>query len=186
MYATILSSGLNSGVLAAGEHHPNEIILPGDKNEVIWGTIAFLIILFALYKFAWEPVKDAARSRRERIAAEIDEAAQARADAENQLATVRSQLSGADTERANMVTEAKRTAQAMDRDAEARIEQEADEARERARRDMAASRDQATVDLQAMVSDLTLGATELVVRDNLDDATQTDLVEKYIAQLSNN
>jgi len=182
MLATIFTPGL----LAAGEHEPNDIILPHDINEVIWGTIAFLIIVFTLWKFAYEPAKDAMKARRERIAGELDGAAQARADAENQLSSVRSQLSGADTERASMVTEAKRTAEAMDRDAESRIEQEANEARERARRDIAASRDQATVDLQAMVSDLTLGATELVVRNNLDDATQTDLVEKYIAQLSNN
>jgi F-type H+-transporting ATPase subunit b len=173
-------------ILAEAEHHPNEIILPGDKNEVIWGTIAFLIILFTLWKFAYQPAKDALIARRERIEADLAQASQARADAEAQLGTVRSQLSGADAERANLVEEARRTAVAIDKEGEVRIEREGVAARERAMRDLAASRQQAMADLQSLVSDLTLGATELVVRNNLDEATQTDLVEKYIAQLSNN
>lgn len=175
-----------AAILAATEHEPNDYILPHDINEVIWGTIAFLIIFGTLWKFGYGPAKNALRARTERIATELDEAASARRDSEARLATVRSQLSGADETRAAMVRDARETAVAYDRDMEARIEQEATEARERARRDIAANRDQAFVDLQAMVSDLTVGATEVVVRNTLDDATHAELVDKYIAQLSSN
>ena len=43
-------SGLTT-VLAAtdGEHHANGKILPGDMNEVYWGSLAFFIVLIVWY-----------------------------------------------------------------------------------------------------------------------------------------
>lgn len=173
-------------ILAAEEHEPNGIILPHDTNEVIWGTIAFLIIAFALWKFALGPIKDAMTARRERIEGEITEAEQARRDAEARLAEVRTQLSGADTERARILADAQQTAAAIAAESADRAERDAVEARERARRDIGASQHQAMADLQRAVSELTLGAAEVVVRNTLDDATQDDLIETYIAQMANN
>lgn len=173
-------------LLAAGEHEPNDIILPHDINEVIWGTIAFLIIFGALWKFGLGPARQGMAARRERIETELSEAADARAAQESRLATLRAQLSGADSERDRVLADAQATAAAIASDAEERTARDGEEARERARRDIAASQQQAMADLQRSVSDLTLGAAEVVVRNALDDAAQDELIESYIAQMANN
>ncbi len=173
-------------ILAAAEHEPNDIILPHDINEVIWGSIAFLIIFGALWKFGLGPARQGMATRRERIEAELSEAADARSTQEARLSTLRAQLSGADSERERILTDARATAAGIATDSEERSAREAEEARERSRRDIAASQQQAMADLQRSVSDLTLGAAEVVVRNTLDDSAQDELIESYIAQMANN
>ena len=46
--------------------------------------------------------------------------------------------------------------------------------------DVEAAKAQATGDLQAEIGVLALGAAEAVVTNNLDDATQNELIENYI------
>jgi F-type H+-transporting ATPase subunit b len=175
-------------VLAAteGEHHENGPILPGDINEVYWGTFAFFIVASLLWWKALPAGKKMFADRRDRVVAELDEAQQARADAEAALATVRTQLSGADSERTGLIDDARQTAVAIDQEGEERAARDAEQARERALRDIASSQQQAMADLQSMVGGLTLGAAELVVRNNLDDSTHSDLIDSYIAELSAN
>lgn len=176
-------------VLAAteGEHEEaNGAILPADFNEVIWGSLAFFLVAGLLIWKALPAAKKALAARTDRIAGELDDAQRARADAEGALASVRTQLSGADAERTGLIDEARRTAVAIAAEGEARTEREAAQARERATRDIAASQQQAMADLQAMVGGLTLGAAELVVRKNLDDRTHDELIDSYIAGLSAN
>src|SRR5438477_7296468 len=59
-------------------------ILPA-KNEIIWGSIAFVVLLAALYKFAWPSLKGGMDARTERIRADLDAADTAKADAETVL-----------------------------------------------------------------------------------------------------
>src|SRR5437016_3678102 len=48
-------------------------ILPA-KNEIIWGSIAFVALLLALYKFAWPGLKGSMDARAERIRSDLDAA----------------------------------------------------------------------------------------------------------------
>ncbi len=170
-------------ILASEGHEPNDIILPSDIDEVVWGTIAFVILVFVLWKLAYEPLKKAMADKRERIAAEIDEAESARVEAETELEGVRSSLANADADRVAIIEEARRTATALAGDLEQRSQAEVVALRERAQRDIAASQQQALADLEATIGDLTLGAAEAVVQNVLDEATHAELIERYIAEL---
>lgn len=171
-------------VLAAEEG--NDSILPHDLNEVWWGTFAFIVIAAALWKFAYPPTKKALIDRREGIAAELEEAAQRRAEATAQHDQVRAQLSDSDNERQRIVTQAQEAAKALAADLDARAQAEVAEMKARAQREIAVSQQQAMADLQATVGGLALDAAETVVRTTLDDATQRDLIDDYITQLGTN
>ena len=68
----------NIALLAAEEGAENGFWLPHDLKEVLWGSLAFLIIVFLLWKYARKPAAAAMSGRIERIAGELDDAAQQR------------------------------------------------------------------------------------------------------------
>jgi F-type H+-transporting ATPase subunit b len=168
------------------EHHEFEAhdpILP-ETNEIIWGGLASLIVFALLFKAAGPAIKKAMLARSDRVQAEIDAAATARAEAERVLADYRAQLGDAQTESARIVAEARQAAEAMRAEQSARMENEFAELRARATADVGTAGTRATSDLQTEVGRLALGAAERIVARNLQADTQTALVERFIEQLA--
>lgn len=169
--------------LAAEEHHENGWLLPGDMNEVYWGTSAFVILMAILVWKALPAGKDAMASRTERIRNELEQAEQARNVAQAELTSIRNQLSDADSERERILADARASASALEAELVARAQAEVAAMRERALADIEASKQQAMADVAATVSRLTVGAAEAVVHRSLDEATHSDLIDRYIEQV---
>ena len=167
---------------AEGAHHPNGGFY-GDLNEVIWSSLAFLIIVGALYKFAWPSIKKALNDRTDKIERELGEAEAAKAEAQSTTSRLTSSLSDPEQDAAKVVVDARKTAEALKVQLRQRTDAEVRDLRTRAEADITAGRGQAIADLQAEVSGLTLGAAESVVRRNLDASTLDGLIEDYITQV---
>jgi F-type H+-transporting ATPase subunit b len=164
------------------EFHAENTWLP-ESSEIIWGSLAFFIILALLIKVAVKPIAKSLRDRTERIAKEIDDAATARADAEAEIARVRQNLADVDAERARILATADETAQRMRVEGIVRNDTEVAELEARADADIATLRGRAAGELQAQVAAWASAATEGVVAASLDDATLQRLVEDYIAKV---
>ena len=162
---------MNSLLLAA--EHKNGFIIPGDINEVIWGTIAFLLIVVLL---VW-------KGRIDRLRNEVTTAAEARAAAEARLAEVTSNIANADAERQRIIAAARTDAETVKAQIVARAGTDAADLRARGTADAEAARSQATADLQTEIGVLALGAAEKVVANSLDAATQTELIDNYITRV---
>jgi F-type H+-transporting ATPase subunit b len=162
---------------------PNGFILPSDINEVIWGTIAFLIIAGLLVWKAGPAIKTAMTGRTERLARELDDAGAAKAEAQAKLADVQHRIGDAANERQRILTEAAQTSGSVKAQLIAKADADAAELVARATADIEASKTQALADLQAEAAGLALGAAEVVVTRNLDAATQANLIEQYISQV---
>ena len=160
--------------------------LPHDNNEVIWGTIAFFLVMGLLIWKAGPTIKAAIAARPERISGELDSATEARTAAEAERDRIKAALADSDSEAARIVEEARQTADRLRADIEARAEGEVATLRERNAHDIATARRQAESDLVGEVSRLALGAAEKVVHNNLDDATQQALIENFISQVGAN
>ncbi len=170
-----------STILAAEEG--NGAWLPHDINEVIWGTLAFVLVVGLIVWKAGPAIMKAMKARPERISGELSTAADTRTAAEAERDRIKAALADSDSEAARIVEEARQAADTMLTEMEARAHSDAAALRERAVHDIEAARRQATNDLTADVSRLALGAAEQVVHANLDDSTQQDLIEAYIAQV---
>lgn len=159
------------------------LILPA-TNEIIWGSISFAAIVFLLYKFAWPGLKKGLDARSERIRDDLEEAERARTEAATVLEEYKVQLADARHESSRIIDEARQTADALRRDLQTKAEADIAELRQRGAADVESAKAQAMQDLKAEVASIAVGATEMLVKRNLDRDTQTQLVEDYINQVS--
>jgi F-type H+-transporting ATPase subunit b len=158
-------------------HHP----LWPEQAEIIYGGLASLIVIGLLIWKAGPLVTKALRDRTDKIQAELDDAAAARRDAEAEAARIRQSLGNIDAERQRLLAEADAQAEALLADGRARLDVEVAELEAKAEADIAAGAGRAGDELRAEIGRLAGAAADLVVERSLDDATQQQLIEAYIA-----
>lgn len=161
----------------------NGFWLPHDINEVIWGSLAFLIVAILLWKFAKTPTVDALAKRSSTIESDLEAAAEARLSAEAERDRIKAALADSESEAARIIEEARATADQVAVDTAARGVTDAQRVRERAGADLVALHTQAESDLVGELGRLSLGAAEQVVATSLDDAAQQRLIDVYISQV---
>ena len=158
-------------------------ILPA-TDELVWGTISFILLFILMRKFAYPAIKDGMNARTERIRADLDAADGAKAEAEGVLEKYRADLADAKAEAGRIIDAARQAADALKRDQETRLQAELAELRSKAAADVEAAKVQAIADLRGEVAQLAIGAAEVVVGHSLDQATQVQLIEDYINQVA--
>jgi F-type H+-transporting ATPase subunit b len=163
---------------------PN-VLLP-EINEVIWGGIGFVVVLFFMMKFGFPAAKKAMTDRTAKIQADLDAAEQAKADAEVVKADYESKVSDAKAEAARIIEEARQSADQLRADQQARLNEELAAARAQAQADIDAAKGQAMSELRGEVATIAIGAAESVVGANLDRDAQARLIEDYINRVSTN
>ena len=154
-----------------------------ENYEIIFGTIAFLVIFGALWKFGAPAAKAALKARTARIQAELDKSASAKAAAEEEASAVKRDLAGSEIEATDIVTEAQAAAAQLKVEQLARIEIELTELRQKATADLATMGARALSEVQGSVTQLAVGAAEQVVLRNLDAGVQAELIERFIEQV---
>ena len=152
-------------------------------NELLWGGFAF-IVLFGLFSWKGYPaVKGAMDARTAKIQGSLDEAENAKVEAENVLAEYQRQLADAKAESSRIIEEARAQAETVKRDLIARAETEAAELRQRNAEAVAGERDRVMGELQGQVAALAIELAEKVVEASLDRDTNTRLIESYISSV---
>jgi F-type H+-transporting ATPase subunit b len=156
-------------------------LLP-EKNEIIWGTLAFLVLFLAMWKFGVPAVRNMERAREDRIRNDLEAAERAHAEAEAEKTQYERQIADARNEAGRIIEEARQSAEAVRTDLVARAEQEAREVRERAQADIANQRAQALAQLRDEVAQLSIDLAGRIVERNLDNETNRQLVESFLEQ----
>jgi F-type H+-transporting ATPase subunit b len=165
----------------AAEHEQNPI-LPA-ANELIWGTIAFLILLVLMYRTVWPSVDKAFKDRRANIEGKLEEAERERQEADELLEQYRRRLRDAEDETQRILDEARSNAERVRRELLAKAEADAGRELERARQAIRSERDQAISQLRGEVGTLAIELATRVVGDSLDRERQLRLVDQYIDEL---
>ena len=167
----------------AAEHEQSPI-LPA-ANELIWGTIAFLILLVLMYRTVWPSVDKAFKDRRANIEGKLEEAEREREEADQLLEQYRRRLRDAEDETQRILEEARHNAERVRRDLLAKAEADAGRELERARQAIRSERDQAIRQLRNEVGTLAIELATRVVGDSLDRERQLRLIDEYIDELGN-
>jgi F-type H+-transporting ATPase subunit b len=151
--------------------------------EVLWGTLSFLVVAFLLWKFAWPQIKQMMADRTARIQAQLDEAAAAKASADEAAASIRAAKGDIEAERQRMLADADEQAARLLSDGRARLEHEVADLQSKATSELESVQGRLQSEVQAEVAEVAARAADTLVAEALDDELQQQLVEDYIARV---
>jgi F-type H+-transporting ATPase subunit b len=154
-----------------------------EQAELIYGSIASILIFAALFKFAGPAIKQAMADRTNRIQTELDQSAEAKTTAESEAAQIRQAAGDIDAERQRLFAEADVQAAQVLADGRARLDDEVAELEARATADISTASGRVGDELRAEITRFANAATERVLAGGVDDATQNELIESFISKV---
>ena len=156
-------------------------VLP-TSNELVYGSIFFLLLLIFMWAVCLPPIKKAMRQRDEQVQADLEAAERARAEAEQVRRDYDATLAEARAEAARIVEEARQAADARRSELIGAVETEVATARQAALAEIEAQRAAALGDVTADVAGIATQAASQVVQRELDAASQRGVVDEYVNQ----
>lgn len=154
-----------------------------DIRLVLTQILGFLVLVWILGRYAWGPVVAQLEARRNRIAAEFDDAARRQREADAQKAKYEQELRGIESQARQRMLEAVAEGQRVA--AEIKAQAQADAAARMARADEEIVHDQerASELLKRQVAELSIRTAEKILRSKLDEPGQRALVERFIDEV---
>lgn len=145
--------------------------------------VVFILLLVVLGKFAWGPIAAGLKAREDKIRKDIADAEAARARAEGTLKEYTAKL--ADTERTvrEMIAKAAADAEGVAQSIRTRAQQESEETKEKAIKEIDAARVAAVREVYDQAAVLATNIAEKILRRNLNADDQRDLVAQSLEQL---
>jgi F-type H+-transporting ATPase subunit b len=150
---------------------------------MVWTIVAFLVTLFVLRRYAFGPIQKTIDERRERIRRSLEEADHARAEARRMLEEHRALLGQARGQAEEILAEARKTREAMERRMREETETERQRRLEETRREIQAETERALEQIRTEVAELTLVAATKVTGKVLDPSDHRRLIEEAIQTL---
>jgi len=174
---------LLTAVLAAEEGAEGIELLP-DQAELIWGIVAFLLLMAAMFKLVFPKLNQTLEERGRSIQGRMEEAEAKLTEAEEARRRYEAAISDAQGEANRIIEEAKSTGESLRADIVAKAEAEAEQIVDRARREVVGERDRALQELRGQVGNLSVELAARIVEKELDAAAHEHLVDEYIQRLS--
>jgi F-type H+-transporting ATPase subunit b len=146
-------------------------------GTVIWTTIAFLIVVFILAKFAWKPILSSIKEREDSIE-EALEAAEAAKEKMKELKQDNEKLIGeARQEREEIIKSAREAKEKMINEAKDKAKADADKIIENAHASIKAEKASAINELKSLVGELSIEIAEKILKEELKGDKQKELIE---------
>ncbi len=154
--------------------------LPISPGETI-ATIGVLLILFPLVnEFFIKPLQQAIQERNSQLEKTFAEVEQLRDEMTKMKTDYESRLTATEANAREQIQNQIREAQVLRQTLTAEATQKADQLLEQARQQIEQEKQTAILQLRSVVVDLTLGATEKLIGENLDDARNRRLIESFM------
>lgn len=168
-----------------------EIILAADllspnAGLIFWKTIVFGLLLFLLYKFAWNPIVASLREREETIDSSIKRAEHALAEAKQIQQENDRVRREAEAEAQRILREAREASDRVRNEEVDKTREQIRHMKEQAQEAIEREKQGALEDLRDEVASLAIRAAEIILRENLDGGRQRRLVDQFIDELPRN
>ncbi len=171
-------------LLAVADDASGAALLVPAAPELIWGFVAFLLLMAIFSKLVFPQANQTLQDRRAAIQGKMEEADAKLAEAEASKAEFDAGIADAKGEANRIVEQAKTDAEAVRADIVARAEDEAAQLLEKARADVASERERLLSELRTQVGTLSVELASRIVERELDASTHQSLVDEYIQDLS--
>ena len=151
--------------------------------QALWTVIIFVVLLAILYPTAWKSVLAGLKNREQRIREDIANAEAARKRAEETLREYNARLAAAENSVRDMLAKATADGERLAATIRTKAQQEAEEAKDRATKDIEAARDTAVRQVREEAVNLATLMAEKVLRRNLNPDDQRTLLRDSLDQL---
>ncbi|MDQ8004593.1 MAG: F0F1 ATP synthase subunit B [Pedobacter sp.] len=163
-----------------------DLLIP-EVGLLVWNTIAFLVLVFLLGKFAWKPIMKGIHDREQSIDEALNKAELARQEMARLSAQNEDLMKQAREERDQILKEAKSLKDSIVNEAKNQAQAEGAKLIEKARIEIENQKKAALAELKGQVSALSLDIAERVLRTQLDDkAKQQELVNNLLKDVELN
>ena len=154
---------------------------------VEWGTtivtlVTFVILIILLKKFAWGPLKEVMDKRERDINKDIDDAEQAKINAQKLEEENRKTLKETQDEVQRILDDAKVQARKQHEEIIHEANVRANGMIETAQSEINSEKERALADINNQVSELSVLIASKVLRKEISEQDQKDLVEKYLKE----
>jgi F-type H+-transporting ATPase subunit b len=151
---------------------------------LIANIVNFVVLLIILRLVAWGPLTRMLDERREKIAASLSAAEQAKVQAAESERVMQQQLEEARREGQQLVAQAQEIATRIQNDARTQAQADSEAMLSRARAEIQRERDSAIADLRKEFADTTIAAAEKVINSSLDGPQHQRLIQEALAESS--
>ncbi|MBC8104987.1 MAG: F0F1 ATP synthase subunit B [Anaerolineae bacterium] len=184
-------TAVDTGAGHAGGGHGAAPLLPSTAHEAqeffltpaIWTIVIFLIMLIILYPMAWKPVLAGLKAREKRIRDDIAGAEASRKRAEATLQEYDAKLASAQSQIREMLAKAQADGEQLATSIRMTAQKEAEEAKDRAMREIDASKNAAVGEIYNQAAELATNIASKILRRNLNADDQKQLVRESLDQL---
>jgi F-type H+-transporting ATPase subunit b len=158
-------------------------ILP-HTAEIIVGTIAFLLLLWVLWRTVFPQFEKIYAERTDKIEGGLKRAEEAQQDADDLKRQYEEQLAGLRAEAARIRDDARAEGQQIKAELRAQAEEEAARIRQRGDEQLAAAREQTVRQLRGEIGGLSVQLAERIIGDSLaDDTRRSATVDAFLSEL---
>jgi F-type H+-transporting ATPase subunit b len=165
---------------AAGANNP----FAGDIGNALWTVIIFVLVLVVLGKFAWGPILKGLQARESYILESLEKAKRQHVEAETRLREYEEKLAQARTEATAIVDEGRRDAEVLKNKILQEARHEAEQERERTKREIRIATDTATKELYALSARLATDMAGRIIRKELSPQDHERLIADSIQELN--
>jgi F-type H+-transporting ATPase subunit b len=153
-------------------------------GTMIWMSIAFLVVLFLLKKFAWGPILKAIKDREDHIEGSLQMATNVKKEMQELQSSNEKLLQDARAERDHLLKDARTTKDEIINEAKLKASEEANKMINSAREAIENEKMAALVTLKNEVGKLSLEIAENIIRERLsDEVKQNELVTKLLSEV---
>ena len=152
--------------------------------QIITTFIAFTIFAFLAKKLFWKPLLDMIDQRQSKIKSDFDKIEEMQHQVNQMQADYAKRLADVEAEARVKIQDAIAQGRKVAEEIAEQARAEAEANRIKAEQNIAIEIDKARAELRGEVIRMTLGATEKIIRKNLDDAQQRELVSNFVEELA--
>lgn len=155
-----------------------------NMNATLLGqAITFVLFVWFCMKFIWPPLMKAIEKRQKEIADGLNAAEEAKKDLEKAQANTDAVLQQAKLEASALIDEANKRKNIIIEEAKVEAEREKLKILTQGRAQIEAERQQTLAQLRQQVSTLALSGAEKIIERSIDEAANSDIIDKLVAEL---
>jgi F-type H+-transporting ATPase subunit b len=162
----------------AAEHSPSVFNL--DMGTSFWTLVIFFALLAVLAKWAFPPILGYAQAREERIQEQLDEAKQAREEAQAALEQQREELAQSRQEAQAIIAESKQDAEKVRQELLNKAQAEQQDVVDRAKREIEREREQALESIRREAVELSISAASHLLGKRVDAEEDRRVVQEFL------